>query len=100
MSHSMKRWQVLFGITSFAYLRAVIQPVPREIYVLFETEARTRMGGRDQNDWPVLASALALACDLWTEDTDFFGVGVAVWNTERIEILLKRLASPAETFDE
>lgn len=67
---------------SFAYLRAVIQPVPREIYALFEIEARARLRGRDQDDWPVLASALALACDLWTEDTDFFGVGVAVWNTE------------------
>jgi predicted nucleic acid-binding protein len=45
--------------------------------------------GRDEDDWPVLATALALGCAIWTEDTDFFGTGVAVWTTNRIEIFLK-----------
>jgi hypothetical protein len=26
---------------------------------------------------------------VWTEDTDFFGTGIAVWTTNRIEIFLK-----------
>ena len=34
-------------------------------------------------------SALSLGCAIWTEDTDFFGTGVAVWTSSRIEIFLK-----------
>lgn len=26
---------------------------------------------------------------IWTEDTDFFGAGIAVWSSDRIEIFLK-----------
>jgi predicted nucleic acid-binding protein len=75
----------------FEYLRNVVEPVNRELYGAFEDEARQRLRGRDENDWPVLASALGLACGVWTEDKDFFGTGVAVWTTDRIEILLKKL---------
>lgn len=71
------------------YLRTMIEPVDRELYAIFEKEARERMRGRDEDDWPVLASALALACGIWTEDADFFGTGVAVWTTGRIEIFLR-----------
>jgi hypothetical protein len=35
------------------------------------------------------AAALALSCAIWTEDTDFFGSGIAVWTSDRIEIFLK-----------
>jgi len=71
------------------YLRTMIEPVDLELYAIFEKEARERMRGRDEDDWPVLASALALACGIWTEDADFFGTGVAVWTTSRIEIFLR-----------
>jgi predicted nucleic acid-binding protein len=71
------------------YLQSVIEPVDRGLYGVFEDEARQRLRGRDESDWPVLATALALACGLWTEDKDFFGTGVAVWTTDRIEIFLK-----------
>ena len=37
----------------------------------------------------MLAAALALSCAIWTEDTDFFGSGIAVWTSDRIEIFLK-----------
>jgi len=56
---------------------------------MFENEARERLHGRDDNDWPVVASALALGCGIWSEDADFFGTGVAIWTTSRIEIFLK-----------
>jgi predicted nucleic acid-binding protein len=59
-----------------------------ELYSAFETEARKRLGARDPEDWPVLAAALALECPLWTEDTDFFGCGVATWTSAGIEIFL------------
>jgi predicted nucleic acid-binding protein len=74
---------------SLAYLRTVIEPIDRELYSLFESEARNRLRGRDEDDWPVLASALALGCGIWSEDADFFGAGIAVWTTSRIEIFLK-----------
>lgn len=74
---------------SLDYLKTLIEPVARERYEFFENEARERLRGRDENDWPVLASALGLACGIWTEDADFFGTGVAVWTTSRIEIFLK-----------
>ncbi len=74
---------------SLKYLRTIIEPIDRELYALFESEARNRLRGRDEDDWPVLASALALGCGIWSEDADFFGTGIAVWTTSRIEIFLK-----------
>jgi hypothetical protein len=55
-------------------------------YCLLEAEAQQRLRGRDGEDRPVLAVALPLSCDIWTEDTDFFGTGVAVWTSDWVEI--------------
>jgi len=74
---------------SLGYLRQIIESIDHELYSEFEAEARERLRGRDENDWPVLAIALGLDCDIWSEDQDFFGTGVAVWTTNRIEIFLK-----------
>jgi predicted nucleic acid-binding protein len=74
---------------SLQYLRHLVEPVDREFYSVFEDQARERLRGRDEEDWPVLAAALALTCAIWTEDADFFGTGIAVWTTSRIEIYLK-----------
>ena len=71
------------------YFRSLVEPVNRNSYELFEEEARQRLQGRDEDDWPVLATALAFSCAVWTEDTDFFGSGIAVWTSDRIEIFLK-----------
>src|SRR5271169_4578782 len=71
---------------SLEYLRNLIEPVAPELYAVFESEARQRLRGRDESDWPILATALGLACPVWTEDSDFFGTGIAVWTTNRIEI--------------
>ena len=60
-----------------------------EVYGEFEAEARMRLGTRDPDDWPILAAALALACPIWTEDTDFFGCGVATWTSNKVEIFLR-----------
>ena len=53
-----------------------------------EPLARQRLFRRDEDDWPILAAALALDCPIWTEDTDFFGCGVAIWTTDRVELHL------------
>ena len=74
---------------ALAYLQSLIQPILQDSYGPFEEEARQRLRGRDEEDWPVLAAALALSCAIWTEDTDFFGTGIAVWTSDRIEIFLK-----------
>jgi predicted nucleic acid-binding protein len=75
---------------SFQYLRQIIETADSEMYAAFEGEARQRLRGRDEDDWPVLAAALALGCPIWSEDADFFGAGIAVWTTGRIEIFLER----------
>jgi hypothetical protein len=38
----------------------------------------------------VLAAGLALNCPIWTEDSDFFGTGIATWTTDRVELFLQR----------
>ena len=53
--------------------------IGHDLYGDFEAEARKRLGSRDPDDWPILAAALVLGCPIWTEDTDFFGCGVAPW---------------------
>ena len=67
----------------------LVELISPDTYAEHETEARRRLGTRDPDDWPILASALALNCPIWTEDTDFFGCGVATWTSSRIEIFLQ-----------
>jgi predicted nucleic acid-binding protein len=69
-------------------LAGVVHAVDVETYQTFEPLARQRIGRRDEDDWPVLAVALALDCAIWTEDADFFGCGVATWTTDRVELYL------------
>ena len=79
-------------LASLQYLEQFVEPMDTESFGVFEEEARQRLRGRDEEDWPVLAAALALNYPIWTEDTDFFGTGVGVWTTNRIEIFLKAQA--------
>jgi len=85
--------------TTLLYLRCLVEAVDCESYSVFEESARQRLRGRDENDWPVLATALMLNCLIWTEDTDFFGTGAAVWNTSRIEIYLRTETKSSEIGD-
>jgi predicted nucleic acid-binding protein len=47
---------------------ALADLVTADLYGDYEAEARKRLGGRDPEDWPILASALALGCPIWTEE--------------------------------
>lgn len=69
----------------------MIEIVPAEVYRPFEALARQQVHDRDSNDWPIIATAIAFDSPIWTEDKDFFGCGVATWNTRRIEIFLSRI---------
>jgi predicted nucleic acid-binding protein len=59
------------------------------VYSAIEDEARGR-SLRDPEDWPVVASALALAAGVWTNDNDFLGAGVPTWTTETLDGWLAR----------
>ncbi len=85
---------------SLEYLRNLVEPVEPDLYATFEIEARQRLRGRDESDWPVLAAALGLGCGIWTEDADFFGTGIAVWTTNRVEIFLQTQIKPIESEQE
>jgi predicted nucleic acid-binding protein len=77
----------------FDSLASIVRTVDLEDYAGFEAIARERIARRDEDDWPILAAALALGCPIWTEDTDFFGCGVATWTTDRVELYLAEAAS-------
>jgi predicted nucleic acid-binding protein len=70
-------------------LRSIVVIIGSEVYGELETEARERLAARDPEDWPILATALALACPIWTEDTDFFGCGAATWTSDRVIMFLR-----------
>jgi predicted nucleic acid-binding protein len=69
-------------------LSLLVTSMPTEAYADLEAEARLRLKGRDEEDWPFVALALKLGCPVWTEDEDFFGSGVATWTTDRVELYL------------
>jgi predicted nucleic acid-binding protein len=70
-------------------LGRLVELIGSEVYGEFEVEARERLVRRDPEDWPLLAAALALGCPIWTEDTDFFGCGVATWTSDRVRMFLR-----------
>ena len=77
---------------ALALLRALthlVELIGSDVYGGFEAEALQRLGHRDPEDWPILASALALRCPIWTEDSDFFGCGVATWTSNRLQVFLR-----------
>jgi predicted nucleic acid-binding protein len=59
------------------------------IYAAVEDEALARCQ-RDPNDWPVVATALALSADIWTNDNDYLGTGVPTWTTQTLQTWLDR----------
>ncbi len=75
-------------LNAIAQLAKVVTPLALEIYSDYEYDAQRRIEDRDIKDWTIVALALALDCPIWTEDQDFFGIGIATWNTRNIEIYL------------
>lgn len=70
-----------------AELLDVVAPLPIEEIAGHEQAARDRLEAHSQSDWPLLAAALALNADIWTEDRDLFGTGVALWATRNIRFV-------------
>jgi predicted nucleic acid-binding protein len=74
------------ALEKLASLRRAVQAVNISEYEAMKPAALARIGQRDPDDWQVLACALVLNCPIWTEDTDFFGTGVATWTTALVEL--------------
>lgn len=73
----------------FEAVEANVVILDEAIYSALEDEGRAR-SLRDANDWPVVASALALSAGIWTNDNDFLGTGVATWTTDSLQRWLER----------
>ena len=82
------------GISSSAAINVldglewIVQSIDIELYAGQQQQALQRIAVRDADDWPVLACAMTIGCPVWTEDADFFGTGVAIWTTDRVELYL------------
>ncbi len=79
-------------LTVFTEIQQLLQIIDKSIYSEFNLDALKRIKDRDQKDWPVVASALMFNCAIWTEDKDFFGLGIPVWTTDRIHLYFESLA--------
>lgn len=66
-----------------------VDEIEAEAYEPRRSAALARIEKRDPDDWPILATAMALDCPVWTEDNDFFGTGVPTWTSDRVELYLK-----------
>ena len=56
-------------------------------YSHFKQEALARIP-RDPNDWHSVALALTMKADIWTQDKDFLGCGVATWTSDTLRAKL------------
>lgn len=77
------------GLAVLNQLSRLVEIIDRSLYEEHESSARERVISRDEDDWPIVASALLLNCPVWTEDRDFFGSGISTWTTETVELYLR-----------
>jgi predicted nucleic acid-binding protein len=75
----------------FSHIQNLLQVIDNGLYQEREHESKQRMKGKDFDDWPVVAMALLFNCPIWTEDKDFFGVGIPTWTTDRIHLFFDSL---------
>jgi len=82
-------FDVDLGLSVLDQVGRVVEQVDRSLYEEYQNAAHGRIGLRDPDDWPVVATALLLDLPIWTEDQDFFGSGVATWTSDRVELYLQ-----------
>ena len=57
---------------------------PPEVYEPHREEAERRMAGRDLEDWPIVALALARSLPVWSQDKDMEAAGLTVYTTGKL----------------
>lgn len=77
-------------LESLEVVSRIVMPIEEEVYKDWEEEAKRRIEKNDIHDWPIVALALTFDCPVWTEDKDFFGTGIATWQTQNVAIYLSR----------
>jgi len=81
------------GLASLDSICGLVSFIEPKTCGLLESRARKRLFLRDDDDWPIVATALLVNYPIWIEDTDFFGCGVATWTSDRVEIYLAQSAA-------
>jgi predicted nucleic acid-binding protein len=64
-----------------------IEIIPARDYEHGRRAADQRLHQVGKSDWPALAAALTLEGEIWSDDVDFFGVGVPVWSTHNVRFV-------------
>ena len=77
------------AFSNFESLTLLVERIDLSAYSAFREPARERIARRDPDDWPVVAAALMLQLPIWTEDLDFFGIGLATWVSDRVELYFR-----------
>ena len=62
---------------------ALLDPIPKDDFKDYLPEATLRIP-RDPDDVDTVALALCLGADIWTNDSDYLGCGVATWTTQTL----------------
>jgi predicted nucleic acid-binding protein len=75
------------AVTDIERLLLHVRLVPWEGYGGLEQAAAARLRAGGVKDWPALAAALALDWHIWSDDVDYFGVGVPVWSTSNVRLI-------------
>lgn len=76
--------------TAEAEVQRVLEPltvIGAEEYEHLRGAADGRLREGRKSDWPALAAAMALEGEIWSEDVDYFGVGVPVWSTANVHLV-------------
>jgi predicted nucleic acid-binding protein len=79
----------LHGAVAGALVHKAIAPLElltAEDYRAWRTRAEQRLAEGGKGDWPLLAAALAFEASIWSDDRDFFGVGVPIWSTPNVHL--------------
>ena len=89
----LRRKLVTYGLTdeqADGRVRDTLRPfelIDVDEYQHLQGAADARLSEGGKPDWPLLAAALALHGQIWSEDKDFFGTGVPVWSTANIRFI-------------
>ena len=57
---------------------------PPAVYEPEREEAERRMAGRDPEDWPTVALALACSLPIWSQDRDLEVAGLTLYTTGQL----------------